>query len=525
MDEMKINKKCSDTKKMKKDYAKKLHGFLIGSLFLSSILLMSSCGKNKSNTAVTKLPEKPSFADENFVKDVNAIPFKCGEANCPDSVVMLAIKNLKQGFPTICTATFIDSDRAITSGSCLLLVEEAIKNNCGAQILAKTVNGDVFECDEIVSYKIPNSTIGSSTKPYPIEISTDDHAIIKFKVSESSAPSKMIWGDEGLNNHEQATLWSVINLFEGQSTRREFELQVSKCEALQNNYIQPFAVSPRNSTQYLNNCQKNSSAMGSPITNEKDELVGIVYHSALKDELANLESYMENNNKPKSYVLGTNIACLSYFTDGAANVPEECGISDLNEENLNLKRRLILQKLEGLDTYQRQIDKLLRSDDKYFSWSSLLEASDDLGAGGVGQKKVKLLPTCFKNPSEWIEQFRGGFLNLFFPSKTIVRKTWPHWTIKVVLDENYMSKTLLLPNSERSVSYEITFNPKSLKKKGFSDISLFSDNERSKESHYNNITACPAIMSDVPLPKEVVNDSQKDPIPLSIEGGDVIFSE
>jgi V8-like Glu-specific endopeptidase len=240
------------------------------------LMLLTSCGKTASGNKkiVTITPAQISHLMENQL-------FECASLDggiCPEGIARVFVLNIKDPSQTeLCSGFLASSNRLVTNHHCLSLQEQC------ENTYVSVFNGNTFEvakCQTIISAEYDGKPLKDKGVDYSV-VELDRH-IRTASVFEMAKFVPKI-GDK-------LTAWVVdhVDLFTGRIT----ELSCT--------------LSNRSNSFELENCPAIAGNSGSPIVNERGQVVGILWGSAISDYV-NEETSLEERRKLNNYSYATEL--------------------------------------------------------------------------------------------------------------------------------------------------------------------------------------------------------------------------
>lgn len=299
-------------------------------------------------------------------------PFKCVDKNCPENIARLSVKNESQNYS--CTAFLVSPHLVMTNSHCI--GEDPI-TFCQSALLEFPPNKyhpyETRTCREV---KFSDYSI------VPIDRRENDYAF--FEINQPLLRSVFPMNQSsGIQDEKKYTTWVVDSLSDHKAEIKKYE-----CLAVQNTFILPDFSQDFFPRVSLIHCPTKPGNSGSPLLNDQNELVGVIYGGTVKS-LSDQSKIMKGRLVSVAY----NLSCIDYADLNLTR--EKClheKIQSPYHENLDIK---ISQ--EKINTYRTfLLENSEKKWFKYFKWSSF-----------EYQDGYLFLPSCLK--AEFSPKFLKNF--------------------------------------------------------------------------------------------------------------------
>lgn len=440
-------------------------------ILILGIFLITSCGKNSEDGASLQPVTPPITGNSDFINKVTSTSYFCDEAECPSYTVAVAINNLDSINPTWCTGTVLKNGQVLTSKSCFGEFFFEAQSSCLDNVLVKNLSGKIFGCSGFVSLSDEKN---EAAKDDASKIS--DYVLMNIPEITANRYPALSDNKENLKSGDEVSVWIANYWFE---SGLEIALEHKKCFYQNQSLISPWTIAGESSHLFLSKCDLPKSARGSAILDSLNKLSGVLHTTTVTSELEIWESRLLEGEELAPYALATTLACTTLGKNDFAF----CDQTFFNDKKLSNLRNEIFTHFDDLDKWDQEIKDYAAADlHKYLRWTSKLRyVNEDL------LYEVDFIPTCFTYGKIWLQEFRGGLLNMFYDKEASIFKAWPNYQLFSGINSHFNVKTDLLDSGEQL--YEIKFSPRDLKKTNKTNLTVINTK--------NNIVV--AELKDVPF--------------------------
>jgi hypothetical protein len=301
------------------------------------------------------------IAQNETLKVPEKSPFKCVDKNCPENIARLTVRDESRKYS--CTAFLVSPHLVMTNSHCI--GEDPVTFCQNALLEFPSNNYHPYEtrrCREVTF---------SHYSLVPIDRRENDYAF--FEINQPLLRSVFpINQNLGIQDEKKYTTWVVDSLSDYKAEIKKYE-----CLAVQNTFILPDFSQDFFPRVSLINCPTKPGNSGSPLLNDQNELVGVVYGGTIKS-LSDQSKTLKGHLVTVAY----NLSCIDYPDLKLSS--EKCLHENaLNPYIENLDKKMSQEKIKTFRTF------LLENSEKkwfkYFKWQSLEHEEGYL-----------FLPSCLK---------------------------------------------------------------------------------------------------------------------------------
>ncbi len=445
---------------------------MVCSPILFACIFLSGCGKDSESGPAQKPITPPITGNSDFLGKVSATSFFCDEAECPSYTVAVAVNNLGNIHPTWCTGTVLKNGQVLTSKSCFGEFFFEAKTSCQDHVLIKNLSGKVFGCSKIIAVSETKSedAVDSATK-------IDDYVLLEIpEISASRYPS-LAEQKGDLTPGQETSVWIANHLVEA---GLEVALEHKKCFYQNKSLISPWGMEGDTSHLFLSKCELPKSARGAAILDSSNKLSGVVHTISSAADLEIWDLRVLEGEVLAHYALGNTLSCTALGN----NDYSYCDQNNYSDIDLTELRKSIFTHFDDLEVWDANIKKYAESDlHKYLRWTSELRyVNQDL------LYEVDFIPTCFTYGKIWLQEFRGGILNMFYLKEASIFKAWPNYQLFSGLNGHFNAQTDLADNGEQL--YEIKFSPRDLKEKNKTNLTVINTKNNSLIVELKDVPFC-----------------------------------
>ncbi len=369
-----------------------------GSLKISLLLglaLLSSCAKRESSApaenqsrALLEVKAVGSLGEAQLAQETASLTCASAE-DCPGNVGLLLLADQAGGFlpgtPSLgaCTAALVGEDLALTNSHC---IPEAVKQNpalCGERLRLILPRTRAHKEERLACREL----LGSSARPTPM---SPDLAL--FRLEKKVTRPALITRREGIADHAALKITSVTP----QLASLTGVIQSQRCESAAHSYRMPVYQNEKSSVFVLGDCESVPGNSGSPVLNQKGELVGLL-QAALPisaSGLAEWTPHLDGAETFASLAMGTSLRCLRAELN-SWQWNEEC--VGIQEADVAAARPRVRQVL-GTAKLEQAIAEALApyiAQTKLFGWQRLEVETKAL------TRTEMLFPRCVAAAEEW----------------------------------------------------------------------------------------------------------------------------
>ena len=408
-----------------------------------SLFLLFSCGKSLDNkekdTNGAERDSNGSTIPIPMGKFFSSQSLKCEDPLlCPDNIAKIVV--VVDNKIRYCTGTLIDTNKILTSASCLPKAIRIPRISCNENIVAvfpKTIYSkeEIVACDKI-EYVDENLFV---------EPALWQNDLVVLRLGRNVQRSFYKISLSGVEDKEEVKGWSVKYKTETAAT-----LKPIKCQTVLNTFLNPFSVSKFSSMVVLNRCDLDEGSVGTAFL--RGEEIVSVYSQEMSERLY---SYFKNGDimqgELSRYYHSSNVSCsnlnIASFVPG---ISKDCFVTRTTK-TLDKKRARILEKM---DIHQEAMAEILESVElpsKYFLWNVSFRET-------LKAREFELFlskPKCINNSGEWIYEYRTWRRRIRTYAR--VQFNLPRYTIKTKLNSDL--KTVSEVHGPFKSKHSIEFNP------------------------------------------------------------------
>ncbi len=271
------------------------------------------------------------------LKQEHTLECKKGLQDCPEGLAKLVVSEGPDQWK--CTG-FLISDRIIaTNQHCLPEVNLTKKDmDCGQSIkvlfpMIGQKKAETIKCKKILSFS-ENSTSDNVTSL--------DFAFIELESPLDRKPFTI--DHNGIKEHQKLTFWRIDGLTQS-------FIRKDTCSAIYNSLLFPFTDSPTSPVITLKNCSAEHGNSGSPILNDKGNVVAIL------EGMNNQKNavFFKEKFKPaklENIIKTSNFACITLPQDKGLSLPSKC-LNKKTEEEF-LKNGNEIMKFSALNKMEKK---------------------------------------------------------------------------------------------------------------------------------------------------------------------------
>jgi hypothetical protein len=435
-------------------------------LTLSALVMAQFGGCNDSKTEnqfQNATRSTNPLLDENAREIIRNQNLYCSsKEDCHPSLVKILL--LKNGKPRFCTGFLVGPEHVATSSGCLddsLRVTGASCNDRVFFYLTKDVFTDLnkkgpIHCDTV--------THASSSPEKDLIVRGGDIAFLKM--SEKVDREPLAISSEGISDGEVLRVWKV-----DKSNDRDAVIKKNSCMASHNSFANPLAVSKFSPVIPIMGCEYIDGNEGSPVLNEKGEVVGVM-NTPLEQEISN---YLKNSNltheQEMASVFVSNIACapkvgaMSFTCD---RYPTNNDLRNARDEMLN-DPSIHWANFKAADQLIKEQVSLFKS--RFLHWKA------ELVKKAPGVNEIIATPDCFYRFQDWIESMKVPVVFWQYKKTHTYTQSFPEIKIETKFDKYLKPVSKVL--NERVLNYKIRFSPRDLVDKGTSYVETVVEGKKS----------------------------------------------
>lgn len=383
---------------------------------------------------------------------VNQADVYCADASDCNPAVGMMIEEEAEGIGT-CTFFLVGADLAMTNGHCIPKGLQA-GASCKGQIwlhfpTANGYQGEVIDCDSVVSVREDVKKSGSPKIDYAV-----------LRLSQSTNRPFLKIGRSGFQDQKS---FKVISMSPQSQTAAVGKVASQNCKAIHNTLMLDSGRGDYSDNMRLAECDVVHGNSGSPILDEKGNVVGVMQATTDAAAVATLLSlYQVPQVEPMSPMgIATNFSCVelpSVLEGSVSRVEKSKCETPLKDTPLVRDiQKYLLDRNSNLD--------------QMFQWGpGKLKADSSLFGENKSRVKLALIPICIANPKENLKWYESVVL----PKKKSVDVKFPVVTIVFGFDK-YLREVLLEKGNNEFVMGRITYDVRQLMKYNKSPMTIFNE--------------------------------------------------